>query len=55
MDLTRLSRRHFFKVRLDKHAHPQIVELAKIALVELYDAYPVFFADLYEEFIGDIN
>lgn len=47
--------RHFFKVRLDKHAHPQIVELAKIALVELYDAYPVFFADLYEEFIGDIN
>ena len=43
--------RHFFKLRCDKHSHPQIVELAKMALEQMYEAYPCLFEDLYREFI----
>ena len=43
--------RHFFKVRCDKASHYQIQELAKLALIQMYSAYPCLFEDLYREFI----
>ncbi|WP_277220441.1 FAD-dependent thymidylate synthase [Peptoniphilus vaginalis] len=38
--------RHFLKLRLDKAAHPQIRELARIILGILKDEYPVFVEDI---------
>lgn len=38
--------RHFLKLRLDKAAHPQIRELARIMLGILKDEYPVFVEDI---------
>lgn len=38
--------RHFLKLRLDKHAHYLIRELAELMLKELKEKYPVFFEDL---------
>ena len=43
--------RNIFRTRIDKNSHFQIRKLMIMALEELYNAYPVFFADLYEEFI----
>lgn len=43
--------RHFFRLRCDKASHYQIRELAKLALIKAYNAYPCFFEDLYLEFI----
>ena len=45
------SWRHFFKVRCDSASHYQIQELAKLALIKMYNAYPCLFEDLYKEFI----
>ena len=38
--------RHFLRLRLDPHAHPQIREISKMILDEFYKRYPVFFEDL---------
>lgn len=38
--------RHFFRLRTDTHAHPQIVEISSMLLKEFSVRYPVFFADL---------
>lgn len=43
--------RHFFKLRCAKQAHPDMRRVAKLALMELHEAVPVVFDDLYEEFI----
>lgn len=40
--------RHFFKLRCDSHAHPQIVEVGRMILKDFIQRYPVFFADLAE-------
>lgn len=44
--------KHFFDLRCDSHSHPQMVEVAKIALTVMHGAIPVIFDDLYERFIG---
>ena len=38
--------RHFFKLRVDNHAHPQMREVASIALEEFKKKLPIFFNDL---------
>lgn len=38
--------RHFFRLRADSHAHPQMREVAEIALKEFQEKLPVFFSDL---------
>ena len=46
--------RHFFKLRCSKRAHPDMRRVAKLALIELHNAVPVVFDDLYSQFIeGD--
>lgn len=44
--------RHFFKLRCSAVAHPQMREVALLALKELYDLVPVVFDDLYKEFLS---
>jgi thymidylate synthase (FAD) len=43
--------RHFFKLRCDKAAHPQIRDIADEILIEVHDKIPVIFDDIYDEFI----
>ncbi len=40
------SWRNFFHLRCDSHAHPQMREIANIALKEFKEKLPVFFADM---------
>lgn len=40
--------RHFFKLRTDKAAHPQIVELARPLCVDLAKQIPIIFDDIIE-------
>lgn len=42
--------RHFFSLRCDYTAHPQMRELAIMLLYKFHDAIPVIFDDLAEEF-----
>lgn len=42
--------RHFFDLRCNKAAHPQIRELTVPLLYELHDRIPVIFDDLYERY-----
>ena len=44
--------RHFFELRCDKAAHPQMREIANMILTELYKLLPVIFEDLHKKFIG---
>lgn len=41
--------RHFFRLRCDKGAHPQMIELACKGLIEFYDYFPCLFEDIYKE------
>ena len=41
--------RHFFKLRCSPAAHPQMREVAKMGLQQMYEALPLLFGDLYEE------
>lgn len=43
--------RHFFKLRCDKAAHPQMRQVAIMALKLAYESFPVFFDDLAKEYI----
>ena len=45
--------RHFFRLRCDKAAHPQMQEVAKMICAELVEKCPVFFEDL--ETVGGEN
>lgn len=45
--------RHFFRLRCSKAAHPQMVQVAKMALEMCHDAIPVVFDDIYEEVMAD--
>ena len=47
--------RHFFLLRCDKAAHPQMREIANMILKEFKSSIPVVFDDLYESFVGGIN
>lgn len=47
--------RHFFKLRCDKPAHPQMRELALPLLKEMSDLIPVVFDDLRERFIQVVH
>lgn len=38
--------RHFFRLRCAPEAHPQMRQVAKMALAEMRERYPVFFEDL---------
>lgn len=44
--------RHFLKMRCDKVAHPQMIEVACKALLELHDKVPILFDDIWEEVYG---
>ena len=44
--------RHFFKLRCDHAAHPQIREVAIPLLEEMHKRIPVLFDDIYEEVFG---
>lgn len=41
--------RHFFRLRCSPAAHPQMAEVAKLGLIEMYDYFPVLFKDVYLE------
>lgn len=41
--------RHFFKLRCSPAAHPQMREVAKMGLRQMYEALPLLFNDVYEE------
>lgn len=41
--------RHFFRLRCAPAAHPQMREVAREALAEVYDRLPVLFQDVFEE------
>ena len=43
--------RHFFKLRCDKAAHPQMRQVAFMALKLVYESFPVFFDDLAKEYL----
>lgn len=43
--------RHFFKLRCDKAAHPQMRQVAIMALKLAYESFPVFFDDLAKEYL----
>lgn len=47
--------RHFFKMRCDKAAHPQMRELTLPLLEQFHNRVPVVFDDLYEEFLDEIR
>lgn len=42
--------RHFFKLRCDKPAHPQMRELTIPLLEKMHDLVPIIFDDLYEKY-----
>ena len=42
--------RHFFKLRCDPAAHPQMREVALMGLEQAHDAFPVVFDDLWEQY-----
>ena len=44
--------RHFFKMRCDKAAHPDMQVVAKEVLSEAHAIIPIIFDDLYEKYIG---
>ena len=44
--------RHILKLRCDKHAQNEIRNLMLDLLSKLYKMYPIFFEDLYNEFLG---
>ena len=44
--------RHFFRLRCDKAAHPQIREAALELLDVVHTRFPVFFDDIHSEFLG---
>lgn len=46
--------RHFFKLRCAKAAHPQMREIALIALRELHNSVPIIFDDLFQQFKEEI-
>ena len=41
--------RHFFRLRADSHAHPQMQEIATLMLTEFHRQIPVLFEDLWIE------
>ena len=41
--------RHFFRLRCAPAAHPQMIEVAKLGLIEMYDYFPCLFEDVYQE------
>lgn len=41
--------RHFFRLRCAPAAHPQMIEVAKLGLIEMYDYFPCLFEDVYKE------
>lgn len=43
--------RHFFKLRCSKAAHPQMRQVALMALEVMYTCYPLFFDDLAEMYL----
>ena len=45
--------RHFFKLRCSKAAHPQMREVATMALKEFYKYMPTLFEDIYTEIMKD--
>ncbi len=45
--------RHFFKLRCGKAAHPQMREVAIMALKEFYKYMPILFEDIYTEIMKD--
>ena len=45
--------RHFFKLRCDKHAHPEKRFLALNLLKQMYDKLPTIFEDLYNQYYGN--
>ena len=45
--------RHFFKLRCSKAAHPQMREVAIMALKEFYKYMPTLFEDIYTEIMKD--
>lgn len=45
--------RHFFRLRCGKGAHPQMIEVAKLGLIEMYDYFPCLFEDIYREVFCD--
>jgi len=47
--------RHFFNLRCDKAAHPDMRHLATMLLIEFHNNIPVIFDDIYEKFCGQNN
>ena len=45
--------RHFFKLRCDKAAHPQMRQVALMALEIANNTFPVFFEDIAKEFLNN--
>ena len=41
--------RHFFRLRCATGAHPQMIEIACMGLVEFHDYFPCLFEDIYQE------
>lgn len=41
--------RHFFRLRCDKKAHPQMREVSELILLEFVEKFSVFFEDIYKE------
>ena len=46
--------RHFFMLRCDITAHPQMREITLPLLEEMHELIPVVFDDIYEKFIGNV-
>lgn len=46
--------RHFFMLRCDTSAHPQMREITLPLLEEMHELIPVVFDDIYEKFIGNV-
>lgn len=44
--------RNIFKLRCDRHAHPQMRELMTDILSDFHDKLPVLFDDVWEKFLG---
>lgn len=44
--------RHFFRLRCNKHAHPDMRVLALDLLKQMHDKLPTIFEDIYQEFYG---
>lgn len=45
--------RHFFRLRCDPAAHPQIREIARPLLAEMQSRIPILFDDIYSEVFGN--